>query len=228
MTDVWLVAGNKGNVGKSAFAKSLVEWLRYHDEGAVVVDGDTAGDVAAAFSHDRQVRQFDLAVGAGWAEFTDWLCDEPQPAPVVANLPDAVTERTLAALERYRPSTDEFGYKTSAFFVMNCLPDGLHLLPNLVRTVRNVLPVKNLYFGASSDFIYFDRRYARHFADTTIYFPRLQPRTMNEIRAAGLSYEQVMSPRRELPCSDLLTRLEVTQWISRVVDALDEVLMEMP
>lgn len=228
MSEVWLVAGNKGSVGKSVVAKTLVEWLIHHGDGAMVADGDVEADVAKAFENRLSTTLFDLATTDGWAEFTDWICGLKASAPIVANLPDAVTERTLAALKLYIPSTVELGFKTRALFVMNTLPDGLNLLPRLVNAVREVFPVKNLFCGESADFLTFNRRYARHFSDTTIFFPQLNARIMNEIRAAGLSYAEVATARPNQPCSSLLHRLEVVGWLERAIDALDEVLVDLP
>ncbi|MFD2274825.1 hypothetical protein ACFS07_36680 [Undibacterium arcticum] len=47
---VWLIAGNKGGVGKSVVAKSMVEWLRRNQTPVLIVDGDKrTPDVHASF-----------------------------------------------------------------------------------------------------------------------------------------------------------------------------------
>lgn len=224
---VWLVAGNKGNVGKSVVAKALVEWHQKRGENVIVVDGDIeTGDVAQAFTTDVDiVEQFDLSTGNGWAHFADWICSANPNAQIVTNLPDGVTEKTLMALERYKPTVDAFGFATRALFVMNTLPDGLRLLPRLLKVVRHVYPVKNLFFGPPRDFVFFERKYARHFPASTVFLPKLCGPVMNQIRADGLSYSQVLEGGN-MQCHSLYSRMELTQWLDRVMAALDEVFTE--
>lgn len=224
---VWLVAGNKGNVGKSVVAKAMVEWHQNRGEDVIVVDGDIeSGDVAQAFKDEvDMVEQFDLSTGNGWAHFTDWICSENPDAQIVTNLPDGVTEKTLMALERYKPTVDAFGFVSRSLFVMNTLPDGLRLLPRLLKVVRHVYPVKNLFFGPSRDFVFFEQKYARHFPNSTIFLPKLYGPVMNQIRADGLSYSQVLEGGN-MPSHTVHSRMELAQWLDRVMAALDEVFTE--
>lgn len=225
--DVWLVCGNKGGVGKSVVSKTLIEYFVDEYGDAIAVDGDTDGDVAKAYAGRIAVFECDLATPPGWADFTDWLCTTNFPDDdmhIVVNLPDAVTARTLSALERYKPAADDLGIRSHAFFVMNSLADGLPTINRLFGIVGDVYPVKNLFFGASADFTVFDRRYARHFPDTTIYFPRMQPRLMNEIRSTNLTFTEAMNARPGSPCSMLLHRLETSLWLERAKDSIAEVM----
>ena len=226
--EVWIVGGNKGCVGKSAFAKAMGEYWIEEAGDVVIADGDVDGDVARVFNGRVQTSSFDLATRAGWADLTDWLYTLELNArlPIVVNLPDSVTEHTLGALERYRPTADALGIKTHGCFVMNALPDGLSMLFPLTRIVKNVYPVKNLYFGNANEFVTFDRKFARHFQDTTIYFPRMNPRIMNEIRDASLSYREVMNARPNQPCSTILHRLEASLWLGRALDSIAEVMFD--
>lgn len=226
MSTVWMVCGNKGGVGKSVASKAVVDWLVEKDYRVAIADGDLAADVAMAFDGQLNGARMDLATAEGWAELTDWLCANQDLGQVVVNLPDAVTERTLTHLERYRPSVDAFGYRTVSLFMMNTLPDGLSLLPRLVRTVHDVYPVKNLFFGASGDFIAYDKKYGRHFPDKTIYFPAANARVMNQIREDGKSYRSVLSPNGGARCCTTYARLVLVEWLDSVSRAFDESLLE--
>lgn len=223
---IWLVAGNKGNVGKSVVAKALVEWHQRRQLPLTVVDGDSeSGDVLKAFRGRVESVSFDLGAASGWAQYADWLCDTKPDGQIITNLPDGVTEKTLMALERYRPAVEQFGYVNRALFVMNTLPDGLRLLPRLVKAVRYVYPVKNLFFGRSAEFHFFDREFGRHFPVTTIYFPRLYPAIMNSVRISGMGYGEVLGGGQH-PCQTLYARLELAGWVDRALEAMDEVLLE--
>lgn len=225
MRTVWMVGGNKGGVGKSVMAKALADWLLMRDHRLVIADGDSTADVAKAYSNTVDAYPFDLTSNQGWANFTDWLCAFDESADVVVNLPDSVTDKTITSLERYKPSVDEYGYETKAIFMMNTLPDGMDLLPRLLRAVRNVYPVKNLYFGEAAKFEYFDTKYSRHFAEQTIYFPRLYPPVMNRIRAANMAYQRAIEhPAPDTPRIPIFDRLALAQWFDDVTGALDEVL----
>lgn len=221
--DVILVCGNKGSVGKSVASKALIEWYRAREVKVMLADGDPGKDVAKAYYQVvESCETFDLTVSEGWADFTDWICTVEHRLPIVANLPDGVTEKTLYALHRYKPAVDELGFETKALFVMNTLPDCLILLPQLRRSIKTIYPVKNLHFGKSTDFAHYNKKYGRHFE--TIHFPRLQPRLMNEIREAELTFEAVTRARPNEACSTLLARLEMERWLEQVYVAFDEVM----
>lgn len=220
--EVTLVCGNKGCVGKSVVAKALVEYYRDLGLQVTLVDGDPEKDVAKAYyKHVAECETFDLTQGVGWAEFTDWICTIDHDRPIVANLPDAVTENTLIALERYKPSVDDLGFDTRALFVVNTLPDGLPLLPRMRRSIKTIYPVKNLFFGQTTEFSVFNKKHGRHYE--VIHFPRINPKLMNEVRAADLPFQDVMSARPTGPCNSVLARLEMTQWLQNVFIAFDEV-----
>ncbi len=221
--NIWLILGNKGSVGKSVVTKAFIEWLQTHDLPVIAIDGDDgARDVAKTFQDEIPTEVFDLSVGTGWAEFADWICSTNYESHIVTNMPDGVTEKTIQALQRYSPAMEAMGYQINALFVMNTLADGIDLLPYLVRTIKHVHPIKNLFFGQSVDFTYFNRKYQRHFSDNTVYFPRAYPRVMNQVRAAYLPYSTIAASREQT----ITTRLEITSWLERALEAFDETLME--
>ena len=222
MKTIWLVLGNKGSVGKSVVHKALVEWLEWHDQSAIVIDGDEQGDIAKTFEKELPTEQFDLSTNTGWAEFADWICQTNYDTHIVTNMPDGVTEKTLSALQRYYPTVEAFGYELRALFVVNTLADGLKLLPHLVKLIRNVYPIKNLFFGQSGDFLHFNKHIERHFSDNTIYFPRLYPRVMNQVRSSDLPYSLAITSDTQT----LYTKLELSNWLDRAIESFDEVLLE--
>lgn len=219
--EVWLVVGNKGCVGKSVVSKLMCEWYRYQGSPFALADGDPEGDVDAAYAslaHTSEV--FDLSTNMGWADFTDWICLSRHNFPIIANLPDAVTEKTIQALDRYKPSVDDLGFRTRVIFVINTLPDGLTLLPKMRKLIRSVYVAKNLFFGANENFAFYNRRYGRHF--DSIYIPRLQPHLMNETRAAELPFSAVARARPDQPVSSVLARLSMAEWLESAYLALEE------
>lgn len=223
---VWLVAGNKGGVGKSVFSKALAELFIYSVGLVTIVDGDVEGDVADAYGDEfSPVWRFDMAVPEGWADFIDWIISaefDDGDNHVVVNLPDSVTERTLESLARYRPIATEAGIKTYAFFVINTLPDGLRMLGSLFQVIDGVYPVLNLNFGKATDFKEFNRRFAKHFESQTIYFPRMQPTAMNVIRSTRMGF-MAAAKQRAYPGQTLLQRIELSNWLGYAMDSIAEV-----
>lgn len=223
---VWLVAGNKGGAGKSVIAKSLVEWLKRQEVAVTIVDGDTrTPDVASVFNTTHRTEQFDLHEDAGWPLFSDALCQPDIEGHVVTNLPDGINDRAILFFERFSTLVNGYGFQVKVLFVMNTLPDGLHLFARLADSFSEVVPVKNLHFGAAGAFAHFDKAYGRDHGERTILFPYMNPRIMQVVRESNLSFSEFTQQTDDSEDNFTYAKIVVADWFDSMQEALDDILL---
>lgn len=219
---VWLVAGNKGGVGKSVVAKGLADWLHAAEVPLTVIEGDTrTPDVRAAFGGLIPTEKFDLSEMPGWAKFSDFLCDSRLQGHIVTNLPDAVSDRLIFCFKSLKLLAENYGFHVKLMFVINTLPDGLQMLSTLSGIFNDIYIVKNLYFGAPTAFDEFDAIAPDNlFEGKTIYFPRMRPQIMMVVRKQKLSFTRFI----EQNGNTIYTKLTVEMWREAMYEALENVL----
>lgn len=214
----WIIAGNKGGVGKSLVAKLLVEWLEKESRLVSVVDGDTrTPDVYQSFHREHQCMQFDLADWDGWLALTDEM--HAMEGDVVINLPDGISAKAVDWFTRFNPMVTDFGFDITALFVINTLPDGLEFYPELKNCFSNSHPVKNLYFGAMDEFRHFDR--LADDADKAIILPAMNRGLMSAVRNTKYSFSEYLNGG-DNPDVFLLARFALDEWLGECFEALDD------
>lgn len=222
---VWLVAGNKGNVGKSVVAKTLAGWLKDRPAPVIVIDGDArTSDVAQAFEDSLHVSRMRLDEDTGWREYADFIGGNRLVGHLVTNLPDGLTEKAIGFLDRFRAVAYAHGFTVKVLFVMNPLPDGLHVLSELGFVMRDVYPVKNLHFGRADEFKHFDSAYGNDYVDRTIRFPALNPQLMNVAREAGIAFASFATQKGNAKTNFLMAKLAVAHWYADACEALSDTL----
>lgn len=237
---VWLIAGNKGAVGKSVTAKCLAEWLRVHEEPITIVEGDRrTPDVAAVYELPQgddtermtfPCRHFDLQVEEGWPEFSDYLCTPDEDGVlvsghVVTNLPDSITDRAMLYFERFVHLVQAYGFQVRVLFVMNTLPDGLHFFGKLTQVFPEVIPVKNLHFGKAREFKHFDAAYGFEYEDRVLMLPPMNPRIMHVVRESSLSFDDFTHQSGNEPSNFVYAKIVVATWRIDMLEALDDALL---
>lgn len=214
----WIIAGNKGGVGKSLVAKLLAEWLVKEKREVSIVDGDVrTPDVYQAFHQDHLCKQFDLADWDGWLALTDEM--HSLEGDVVINLPDGISAKAVDWFSRFNPMVTDFGFDITALFVINTLPDGLEFYPELKRCFPNSRPVKNLYFGPMDAFRHFDG--LAEDASESIILPAMNRELMSAVRNTKYSFSEYLDGG-DNPDVFLLARLALEDWLGECFDALDD------
>lgn len=223
---VWLVAGNKGGVGKSAVAKGMVEWLRLHETPVMIVDGDKrTPDVHEAFNDILPTQQFDLNDEIGWPLFSDFLCETDFSGHIVTNLPDGINERAIDYFQRLDRLALGYNFEVKVLFVINTLPDGLHLFDKLSESFKSVYPVKNLYSGLQSEFDHFDVAFGAKYEGKMVLFPKMSPRIMMLVRESSMPFQQFVEQSGDAKTNFTYAKLVVADWRESMFEALDEVLL---
>lgn len=219
---IWLVTGNKGGVGKSIVAKSMVEWLLHKNAPITIVDGDQqTPDVASTFATLTSA-VFDLHESTAWQRYADYLCENKFHGHVVTNLPDSFSNRALNFFERFAVLTQGYGYQIKVLFVLNTLPDGLHLLAPLNEPFKNIFPIKNLFFGKANQFTQFDDLYGNHYAEKTILFPAINPKIMQLARLSNLPFYEFIRHKANVEHNTTYAKIALADWYDSMFEALND------
>lgn len=158
---IW-VTGGKGGVGKSTFARGLMDTLIAAGASVAAFDGDP--DNAQLFRYYRNVGggvvRTELA-GSGVAPLLDAM--EAQTADVILVDVAAGGSRTLMQLDkevRLLFNAADLSYQVTIVSVLSRIKDSVNLLKATMdmtkgKTVQ-LVAVKNLYFGDAERFRLFD------------------------------------------------------------------------
>ncbi|KAA0178804.1 hypothetical protein FX016_23000 [Cupriavidus gilardii] len=208
----------------------MVEWLRQGGMPVTVVDGDArTPDVAAVFTDVLPTLRFDLHDASGWPAYSDFLCTADDDGVlvsghVVTNLPDGINERAMLFFERFMHLVQAYGFEVRVLFVMNRLPDGLHLFGRLQQAFPDVIPVKNLAFGKVREFEHFDLAYGAALDDRVVLLPAMNPRIMEVVRESALPFSAFLDQSTDQESNFIYAKLVVSEWRDSAFEAFDDVL----
>jgi hypothetical protein len=222
---IWLVTGNKGGVGKSVVAKSLVEWLKCREVSITVVDGDMRTlDVARVFETLYRTEKFNLRDETGWRLFSDALCQSDIEGHVVINLPDGIDDQSIQFFDEcFITLMDGYRFQVKVLFVINTLPDGLIFFARMTESFPKVIPVKNLHFGTIGAFGHFTC--SQVYEDRTIFFPAMNPRIMQVVRESNLSFSEFARQAGDSKSNFIYAKIIVADWFDNMREALDDILL---
>ena len=119
-----------------------------------------------------------------------------------------------------------YGYQVKVLFVMNTLPDRLHLFAHLAHAFPEVIPVKNLYFGKPTSFTHFDTAYGLKYGDRSILFPAMNGRVMHVVRESNLAFSDFIAQRDEAESNFTYAKIMVADWRDAMLEAFDDILMD--
>lgn len=227
---VWLITGNKGGCGKSVMAKCLVEWLQNLSASITVVDGDThTFDIASVFSEYLPTARFDLHDTTGWSFLSDYLCSPHRDgrlvnSHIVTNLPDRIHHQVMLFFEHFIRLIQAYDFQVKVLFVMNALPDGLHLFGRLTEIFPEVIPVKNLAFAKVKEFIHFDAAYGFQQKARVLLLPGMNPRIMQVVRESNLSFADFLSQTDDQESNFIYAKIAVAEWRDSMLEEFDDTL----
>ncbi len=182
---VWLVAGNKGGVGKSLCCLVLASAFEIRRESYAILDGDSrTNDVYQTFLRkcpamtadfrklqpNSPVDPFDAVYEAQVTQLIK------SSAHLIINTPDGADDILMSWFDAtLRHRNKDVIFKT--IFMMSNRPEGLKILPEMMARFTFLYPIKNLFFGDPAIFKAFDELYARKFRKVP-QFGRLRQQEM--------------------------------------------------
>ena len=220
MHSVWVIAGNKGGVGKSVLCLAFAEWLQRQSKTISILEGDIHNpDVALRLCTRFQTSRIDLHYEKGWQTFADLLI-ERSGTDVIVNLPDALNENALRYFSSFEKLASALSFNVKMLFCINTLADGLHIYKQAAKDF-DCIPVKNLYFGKLGEFSKFDGLYDGHNA---ILIPALNRRSMQLFKDTDLSFSEYINQSENLGSNSLFNKYIIAEWLSTACDSFDDVL----
>lgn len=169
---VWMIAGNKGGVGKSLFCLALASALEMRDKRYAIFDGDgRTGDVNAAFLRKcpslwgdfRLLRpeSHNCAYDAQYELMLHQLLKGSDH--LIVNTPDGADSVLMKWFDVTLRHTESNNCNFKFMYLMSDRPDGLAILEDLAARFSFLYPVRNLNFGEQELFSVFNRDYAAEF-----------------------------------------------------------------
>lgn len=248
MRTVWMVSGNKGNVGKSAVAIALTQTLfnACGEHSVSVIDGDGRTPDVHRLSRNKlpskalDFRRLRPDSASSMTEFSYYevLIKRLQVSDhVVINTPDGADDQlmewfdtTLNCVEKMSGDDEVEDVQFKFLYVLNHSDDGLDYLPKLASRFQKLYPVRNLFFGPSSRFKTFNEDFASLF-NVVLDFPvlggfeyerfkhfRLFPQDYVDSKWSS-SEPEVVTPR-------LLSRQRVQNWLCSAHDTFSSAIYE--
>ncbi|MDR5791750.1 hypothetical protein P9281_34955 [Caballeronia sp. LP003] len=240
MPTVWMVSGNKGNVGKSAVAVALTQTLltAYGEHSVSVIDGDgRTPDVHRLCLRRLPAKVLDfrrLRPDSAQSMVEDDYFNEVYRKlrisdHVVINTPDGADDQlmgwfdsTLQCTESLSQTDDDIEVGFKFLFVMNTADDGLEYLSMLASRFQMLYPVRNLFFGNTDRFATFNRDHAARF-NAILDFPALGAFEYERMKRFRLLPQEFVDFRWSAKDPDVLaprvlSRKRVQDWLSSAND----------
>jgi hypothetical protein len=241
MPTVWMVSGNKGNVGKSAVAIALTQTLlnAFGENTVAVLDGDgRTPDVhrlclrripskALDFRRLRPDSSQSMVEDAYWDELFKKIKIADH---VVINTPDGADDqlmgwfdRTLQCTESLASTENGIDVQFKFLYVMNEGEDGLDYLPLLAQRFQMLYPVRNLFFGSVERFKKFNKDHCGAF-NNVLDFPSLGGFEYDRIKRFRVLPQDFVDLKWSAANPDVITpkflsRQRVQNWLCAAHDA---------
>lgn len=179
---IWLVAGNKGGVGKSLMSMLLASSLELRQESFAVIDGDgRTNDIYKTFLRKAPAVSLDFRklqptspldpLDADYESHVTQLINSSDN--LIINTPDGADDILMkwfdVTLVHCKPANAVF----KLIYMMSDRVEGTPIIDTMMDKFPLMYPVKNLYFGKESDFYHYDIEYARNFRQTLV-LPKLR------------------------------------------------------
>lgn len=225
---VWVVCGNRGGVGKTLAALGLVSALMKVKRRVAVLDGDgRSPDVAQAASRKMPVKIADFRRLRPDRYDDMTVFDYEQmvinllkvSSDVVINTPDGCDELLMQWFDATLQFTQRDGVEFRVLYVMNHRPNGLDILPEMIRRFPLLFPLRNLHFARADDFEAFNACYENRFRDV-FEFPKLRAQEVGKLLdGLYLPLEYI-----ETQASHILSRQRMANWLAEVILIMSDIM----
>lgn len=215
-SEIYVVGGGKGGVGKSSVAIGLIDTLKNSGKDVLLVETDTSNpDVWKMYKDDVASALIDLDDANGWIDLVN-ICDEHRSKVVVVNTAARNNKGVSAYGETLNSTLQELNRELITLWVINRQRDSLELLKEYMEYLPSskVHVVRNSYFGDESKFELYNSSKIKKSVEEkdgmSLTFPDLADRVSDDLYSKRLSIEKAMA---QLPIGN---RAELSRWRSEV------------
>ena len=213
---IYLIVGNKGGVGKSTYARILIELLQMAGFEVTIVEADRGiPDVGLTFG---VTTAFNLHTPNGFLDLVNRLGEADAASPVVISTPGGLLERAAedgkSFFDALGSLEDMIGRRVCLTWVIDNKRDSVESLSGFLRTAPGKLRidvVKNLHFADVAGFELFDRSKTRAAViargGRILEMPALAERIAATMTNKRLT---IAKAKAELPLGE---RIELLRWV---------------
>lgn len=230
MVRIHFVTGNKGNIGKSAWASGIIEYYRHHQKPLIAIDGDRNSRTLKSTYHKSMVLVLsdDPMMASQTDIIMEMACEESKKeagkaADILVDLP-AGGERILndwideCGLDT---SVSSFGATLTKWWVSDSDPNSIRLFEDSVKKYPAIKHVFLKNMGRSREFQWnaFNqsntlKSLCKKDSVSVVEIPFLTPQIINFLREEGIEMNQAVEDLNHKGV-DIGTRLRVTSWLVR-------------
>lgn len=209
---IYIVAGNKGGVGKSIVTMALLDYLKKNGNDPLFIETDTTNpDVWKSHKNTMQSTVLELDDADGWIQLINYADSNPH-CPIVIN----TAARNNRGVERYGKTLGntlkELDRELITMWVINRQRDSLELLLDYMDALPEgkVHVLKNTYFGEDYKFELYNNSNTRTEIESkggkSLTVADLADRVSDDLYSKRLSIADAI---KELPLGN---RAELLRW----------------
>lgn len=209
---IYIVAGNKGGVGKSIVTMALLDYLKKNGNAPLFIETDTTNpDVWKSHKNTMQSTVLELDDADGWIQLINYADSNPH-CPIVIN----TAARNNHGVERYGKTLGntlkELDRELITMWVINRQRDSLELLLDYMDALPEgkVHVLKNTYFGEDYKFELYNNSNTRTEIESkggkSLTVADLADRVSDDLYSKRLSIADAI---KELPLGN---RAELLRW----------------
>jgi len=223
-SNIYLIGGSKGGVGKSMVSMAIVDMLAEMGQKILLVESDTANpDTWKAHREQHDTVLIDLDNGDGWVELVNACNDKPEHTVVINT-----AARNNRGVSQYgvtlQSTLVELQRRLVTLWVVNRQRDSLELLREYLDAITegDTHVIRNGYFGATEKFELFNNSNIRQVIEErggmSLTLPDLADRVSDDLYTNRLS---IAAALRKLPIGN---RAELMRWRAETRKALSAVI----
>lgn len=163
--------GDKGGVGKSLLTCALIDY-RMNQEGfdpskLIILDADPRNaDVFRMYDGYLNAERISLATKEDWMKFVDRIqAEQGRDYDYIISLPAGIGAILSREGAKFGDYVGMLGHEITMFWTIDRMPDSINLLKrsmfDIGSKVKQIILVKNLFFGESDSFTRWDNSYLR-------------------------------------------------------------------
>jgi len=192
-TNIYMIGGGKGGVGKSLVSLALLDYLIEIGQPPLLIESDAGvPDVWKSYKDQCAAEPINLDIVEGWISLINAI-DAYKDRPIVINTPPNNNKSVEGHGELLCNSLPDLQRQLIVLWVINTQRDGIQQLRRFMEAMpaAKIHVVRNSYFGSESAFALYNNSETRKLIETaggkSLTFPNLADRVADDIYSRRLT-----------------------------------------